>query len=166
MQPRRVALRHSVVVAADVEVLLPGGGDVLVVQVHGAVGLGEHERPVGVSAAHRDEAAGEHAVELARQVGQQLQRLAVHGTRRAAQDLRVDVRRGESLGNDDHLRAVLAMGVADQVLDAREVLLDLSELEGRLDDGDPGHAETSAAEVVTCSGAACDIGSAVRTEAG
>ena len=59
------------------------------------------------------------------------------------QDLGVHVRRGEALGNDDHLGAVLAMGITDQILDPREVLLHRSELEGRLDDGDPGHSETS-----------------------
>ena len=117
-------------------------------QVQGAVGLGEHERPVGVFATDGDEPAGEHAVELARETGQHLQRLAVDGTCRAPQDLGVDVRRGESLGDDDHLGAMLAMGVADQVLDARDVLLDLPELEGGLDDGDAGHVETSSRMVV------------------
>ena len=72
-------------------------------QVHGAVRLGEHEGAVGVSATYREEPAGEHAVELAREAGQHLQRLAVHRPRRAAQDLRVDVRRRECLGHDDHL---------------------------------------------------------------
>ena len=118
--------------------LLPGGGYVLVVQVHGAIGLGEHERPEGVRTPHGDEPAGEHAVELAREVGQHLQRLAVHRARGSAQDPRVDVGGGEALGNDDHLRVVLAMCVANQILDPREILLHLAELEGRLNDGDAG----------------------------
>ena len=40
---------------------------------------------------------------------------------------------------------VLAVRVADQVLDAREVALDRAELERGLDDGDAGHAATAAA---------------------
>ena len=64
---RLAALDHAVVVTAAVVVLLPGGGDVLVVQVDRAVGLGEHVGAVGVLAAHRQEAAADDAVELARE---------------------------------------------------------------------------------------------------
>ena len=51
----------------------------------------------------------------------------------------------QRLGHDDHVGAVLAVGIADQVLDAREVALDLAERERGLDDGDAGHAATSSA---------------------
>ena len=46
-------------------------------EVGAAVGLGEHVGAVGVVAADGDEAAADHAVELARQARQQLERLAV-----------------------------------------------------------------------------------------
>ena len=46
-------------------------------------------------------------------------------------------------GTSDDLGVVLAVGVADQVLDAGQVGLDLPEGERGLDDGDAGHAGTS-----------------------
>jgi hypothetical protein len=60
-------------------------------------------------------------------------------------------------GNDDHLGPVLTAGVADQVLDAGEVPLDRPKLESGLDDRDPRHAETSAAEVLAGSGPGADL---------
>ena len=58
--------RYTLVVATDVEVLLPRGRDVLVVQVHRAVGLREDIGAVGVRAPDRQEAATEHAPEFPR----------------------------------------------------------------------------------------------------
>jgi hypothetical protein len=46
-----------------------------------------------VRSAHRDEAAGDDAVELARESGDELEGLAVDRPRRVAQDLGEDIRR-------------------------------------------------------------------------
>ncbi len=73
----RSALGPTVVVAAAVVVVLPGGRDVLVVEMGAAVRLGEHVGAVRIAAAAGEEPAGDHAAELASEPGEELERGAV-----------------------------------------------------------------------------------------
>src|SRR5581483_3876609 len=84
--------RRPVVVTAAVVVVLPHGGDVLVVQVGAPVRLGQHVRAVHVTASTGQEPTAHHHVELARQLPVELHRGTVDRPGHPVQGARVDVR--------------------------------------------------------------------------
>src|SRR6185503_11115385 len=99
------------------------------------------------------EAAADDTLQLACQERQQLEGLAVDGTCCGAENLGVHVRRSAALWDKDDFGVVLPVGVADEILDADQVGLDLAQCERGLNDGDARHAGTSWGTVRSVSGA-------------
>ncbi len=128
--------------------VLPHRRLILVVQVHGAVGLADEVRVARVAPADRQRAGADDAPVLAREPAVEGQRSAVHRAHAVLHHPVVQVRRRRDLREEDHVGAVLASGLADDVLDVREVALDLAELHGELDGDDAAclghHAATEA----------------------
>ena len=131
--------------------VLPHRRLILVVQVHGAVGLADEVRVARVAAADRQRTGADDAPVLAREPPVERERRAVDRAHAVLHHAVVEVRRRRDLGQEDHVRAVLARGLPDDVLDVREVALDLAELHRELDRDDAAglghHAATDGAAV-------------------